>query len=95
LTLDNVNIVSTGRAGILAGEIDGTGNSLSNITIKNSSVSGNSSNGVGVFIGYSTPGFASTINNITILNSTALNANQAAGVIFGLIVVLLLLPTYT
>ncbi|MCF7929921.1 MAG: InlB B-repeat-containing protein [Acholeplasmataceae bacterium] len=84
LTLDNIQITSTNRAGILVGEADGDSVSLHHIRIINSSVSGNSSNGVGGLIGYTKPGFTVDINNIIIQNTSIINASSAAGALIGM-----------
>ncbi|MDD3958115.1 MAG: InlB B-repeat-containing protein, partial [Candidatus Izemoplasmatales bacterium] len=63
LTLDNVNITSSGRAGILVGELYADSMTAYDITITNSSVSGNNSNGVGALVGY-----AKTSPNLNLSN---------------------------
>jgi pectate lyase len=84
LILDNVQISSTNRAGILIGEVDGTNVTVQNIIIRNSSVSGNSSNGVGGLIGYTKPNFTVDIANISIDASTITNQSSAAGGLIGM-----------
>lgn len=84
LTLDNINVTSTNRAGILVGEADGDQVNLSDICIFNSSVSGNSSNGVGGLIGYSKSGFRLSISRILIENTTVNNTSSAAGGLIGM-----------
>ena len=83
LTLDNVNVVSSGRAGILVGEVDGTNVKIHDIRIINSSVKGNSSNGVGGLIGYTKNGFTVDVNKIIIEDSTIENTNTGAGALIG------------
>jgi uncharacterized repeat protein (TIGR02543 family) len=84
LTLDNVEIISTGRAGALVGEVDGNNVNIHNVKVINSSVSGNNSNGVGGLLGYTKPGFEITISNVLIQNTTITNAGAAAGGLIGL-----------
>lgn len=83
LTLDNVHVISTGRAGILVGEVDGTNVKIHDIRIINSSVKGNSSNGVGGLIGYTKNGFIVDVNNIVIEDTTVENTNTGAGGLIG------------
>lgn len=84
LNLDNVNITSSGRAGILIGEVDGTDVHVYNVSIKNSSVSGNSSNGVGGLIGKTKPSYTVTLNQISLTSITVTNASTAAGGLIGM-----------
>lgn len=84
LILDNVHISSTNRAGILIGEVDGSNVTVQNIVIRNSSVSGNSGNGVGGLIGYTKPTFTVDISNISIADSTITNQSSAAGGLIGM-----------
>ncbi len=84
LTLDNIQITSANRAGILVGEADGDLVNLYDIRILNSSVSGNSSNGVGGLIGYSKSGFRLSVSNIYIENTTVQNTSSAAGGLIGM-----------
>lgn len=83
LTLDNINVISTARAGILVGEVDGTNVKIHDIRIMNSSVKGNSSNGVGGLIGYTKNGFIVDVNRIIIEDSTVENTNTGAGALIG------------
>ncbi|MDI6453584.1 InlB B-repeat-containing protein [Peloplasma aerotolerans] len=83
LTLDQVHVVSTGRAGILIGEVDGTDVLVHNISIINSSVTGNSSNGVGGLIGYTKNGFNVSTHDIILEDVTVTNQNKASGLIIG------------
>ncbi|MFA5466914.1 MAG: hypothetical protein WC251_03595, partial [Candidatus Izemoplasmatales bacterium] len=85
LIIDNAQIQGVGRAGILVGELDGADTTITNITIKNSSVSGNSSNGVGGLVGYAKSASQNiNVSNIVIQNTTVTNANTGAGGLFGM-----------
>jgi len=84
LFIDNAHITASNRAGILIGEADGDNVNLSEITITNSSVTGNSSNGVGGVIGYTKPGFTVIMDQISIQNSNVSNTSSAAGGIIGM-----------
>ena len=81
---DNVHVTTSGRAGILIGEVDGTDISLYDITITNSSVSGNSSEGVGGLIGKTKSNFTVHIGNISLIDVQITNTSTAAGSLIGL-----------
>ncbi len=84
VTLNNIHVTSTNRAGILFGEQDGNNVEVYNITIINSSVSGASSNGVGALIGYIKPGFSASIHHILIKDTFVTNSSSAAGGLIGM-----------
>ena len=85
LIINNASITSSGnRAGILVAEINGTDVVIQNIIITNSSVSGNSSNGVGGLVGYTKANFENSIENIYMNNTTVTNQNRVAGGLIGL-----------
>lgn len=84
VTLNNMQVTSTNRAGILFGEQDGNNVEVYNITIIHSSVSGASSNGVGALIGYLKPGFSASIHHILIKDADVHNASSAAGGLIGM-----------
>jgi hypothetical protein len=75
LTLDNVQLVTslsgtTQRAGLIAGNVyNGKVNTIKNITIINSGVQGNSTNGVGGLVGY-------VQTNLTVLNIENIKATN-------------------
>lgn len=71
LVLDNVHISTTSRAGILVGRIENTATTIENIVIKNSSVYGADTNGVGGLVGHISK--AASINNIAIIDSMITN----------------------
>jgi pectate lyase len=84
LIIDNFNVTSTNRAGLLIGETDGTNVQIQNVKLMNSSVSGHSSNGVGALIGYTKPGNTVSINQILIENTTVTNQSSASGGLIGM-----------
>lgn len=84
LHLDHIHVTSSGRAGILVGEVDGTDVSIYEIKITNSSVSGNSSNGVGGLIGKTKPTYITTLNTISLIGVSVTNASTASGGLIGM-----------
>lgn len=74
LIVDNANISTTARAGILVGRVENNPVILKNIIIMNSSVSGADSNGVGGLVGLVSKD--TTINNIAIIDSTITSVGQ-------------------
>lgn len=83
ITFDNVSISSTAgtRAGIIAAEAVNNKVTLTNIVVKNSSVIGNASNGVGSLVGYLHN--HADVSNITVLDTNLKNGTQATGGLFG------------
>ncbi|MCF7929907.1 MAG: InlB B-repeat-containing protein [Acholeplasmataceae bacterium] len=74
LIVDNANITTTARAGILVGRVENNATTIKNIVIMNSSVSGADSNGVGGLIGLVSKD--TTIENIAIIDSTVTSVGQ-------------------
>jgi uncharacterized repeat protein (TIGR02543 family) len=68
LILDNIQVTTLARAGILVGRIETTASTIQNIVVMNSSVSGSDSNGVGGLVGLVS--IATAIDQITIVNTT-------------------------
>ncbi|MFH0992792.1 MAG: hypothetical protein V1761_00420, partial [bacterium] len=68
LILDSVHVTSPERAGILAGRLENASSVISNVVVKNSSVVGENSNGVGGLIALVS--FNSTIVNIAVIDTT-------------------------
>lgn len=71
LVIDNVHISTTARAGILVGRIENGDVMIQNIVIKNSSVYGNDTNGVGGLVGHISR--ASQLFNIAIIDTDVTN----------------------
>lgn len=83
ITFDNVTMIGTNRAGMIAGEApkDDKTTTIENIIIINSSVTGAANNGVGAVIGMGQANL--NISNVIIINSEVTNTAQAAGAIIG------------
>jgi len=84
LHLDRIAITSSGRAGILIGEVDGTDVYIYDIKITNSSVTGNNANGVGGLIGKTKPSYITTLENISLIGIQVTNLSTAAGGLIGM-----------
>lgn len=84
ITFDNVEMIGTDRAGMLAGEAPKEGGltTIDNITIINSKVSGNNNNGVGALVGMGQDSM--NISNIKIINVELNNAARSVGAVMGL-----------
>ena len=84
LNLDNIHILTSGRAGILVGEVDGTDVSIYDLIVTNSSVTGNSSEGVGGLIGKTKSSYTVDIYNVSLIDIHVSNSSTAAGSLIGL-----------
>ncbi|MDG0889623.1 InlB B-repeat-containing protein [Paracholeplasma manati] len=71
LVLDNITIATTARAGVLVGRIENNGSTIENVVVKNSSVSGADSNGVGGLVGQISK--SSNIFNVAVINTNVTN----------------------
>jgi len=74
LIVDHVHVSTSARAGILIGRVENAASYLTNILIKNSSVSGADSNGVGGVIGLVSK--ETHLNNVSIIDSTVTSVGQ-------------------
>lgn len=92
IKFDNVNLVlgtsglasSTINSGLIAGEIYGLSNTLSNITVSNSGVRGTGSNGTGGLIGYvSTSSTVVNVDNVKTSNLKVFSTGPYVGGILG------------
>ncbi|HHX80134.1 MAG TPA: hypothetical protein GX692_03615 [Acholeplasmataceae bacterium] len=83
IVFENASITSSGRAGLIAGEIDRTGVVIENIVINGLEVTGNNGNGVGGIVAVIKAGEGgATFSNIRIDNATVINTgNKNAGII--------------
>ncbi|HHW79412.1 MAG TPA: hypothetical protein GX742_01270, partial [Acholeplasmataceae bacterium] len=83
ITFDNVTMVGTNRAGMIAGEApkDDNVSTFENIVIINSTINGAANNGVGAIVGMGQSNLV--INNIKVINTNLSNTAQAAGAIIG------------
>lgn len=81
LVLDNINVTSTDRGGILVGRVENGASTFTNIVIMNSSVTSSNANGVGGVIGLVSKD--TTLSNITVLDSevTATGVKNVGGVV--------------
>ncbi|MDD3958338.1 MAG: hypothetical protein PHO96_05565, partial [Candidatus Izemoplasmatales bacterium] len=70
---------------ILVGELDADSMTAYDITITNSSVSGNNSNGVGALVGYAKTSPNLNLSNIHISNTAITNAARSVGTLIGVI----------
>lgn len=77
LVIENFNVVSTGRGGILVGRVQDSESTISNITVRNSSITGKNSNGVGGLIGQVSNKL--TISLITLEGLTVTNTENNVG----------------
>jgi len=68
LVLDGIHVTSAERAGILAGRLENATSTIANIVVKNSSVVGENSNGVGGLLALVS--FNSSISNIAVIDTT-------------------------
>jgi uncharacterized repeat protein (TIGR02543 family) len=77
IVFEDVTINSSGRAGLIAGEIDVTGVLIENIVVKNLTVTGSQENGVAGLVAVIKDGAGSaTFANISMENVTIINAGQ-------------------
>lgn len=81
LTIDGFVVTGTGRGGILIGRVENNLVTLSNITIRNSSIVGNNSNGVGGLIGQVSNKVNASL--ITLENLEITNVNKNVGGLVG------------
>lgn len=83
IVFENASITSSGRAGLIAGEIDRTGVVIENIVINGLEVTGDNGNGVGGIVAVIKEGAGgATFSNIRIDNATVINTgNKNAGII--------------
>gem|GEM_PF-6899060 len=77
IVFENASITSSGRAGLIAGEIDVTGVVIDNIVVKNLTVTGKQQNGVGGLVAVIKDGSGSaSFSNIYMKNVTIVNTGQ-------------------
>jgi uncharacterized repeat protein (TIGR02543 family) len=81
LVLDNINITTVNRVGILIGRIENGETTVQDIVVKNSSVSGADSNGTGGLIGQAS--YAANIFNVAVIDSTVYSTNKNVGGLIG------------
>lgn len=84
IVFENISISSSGRAGLIAGEVDVTGVVIENIVVNNLTVSGSNENGVGGLVAViKDKAGGATFANIRISNATITNNAQknAGGIV--------------
>ncbi|MBU1143677.1 MAG: InlB B-repeat-containing protein [Firmicutes bacterium] len=74
LHIDNLDVFTTARAGGLVGRVENGDTTIENIVIKNSSIEGNDSNGVGGLIGLVSR--STMVFNVAIIDTTVTNTSQ-------------------
>ena len=74
LHIDNLDVFTTARAGGLIGRVENGDTTIENIVIKNSSIEGNDSNGVGGLIGLVSR--STMVFNVAIIDTTVTNTAQ-------------------
>ena len=75
LVVDNITISTSDRAGGLIGRVENGDTLVENVVIKNSSITGNNSNGVGGLIGIVSR--KTDVYNVSVINTTVTNTSQA------------------
>ncbi|MDY0075624.1 MAG: InlB B-repeat-containing protein, partial [Acholeplasmataceae bacterium] len=74
LVVDGITIQTTARAGVLIGRVENGDTLIENVVVKNSSVEGSDSNGVGGLIGHVSR--KTEVYNVAVINTTVSNVDD-------------------